>query len=874
MADTPFPLPRGRRETAVLNGNGGTVYGPFAEFGIFDPEDVKVWAKPAGAVSFLPVGGVVVTKAAATVYSTFTVTFPAPVPPTTKFVVRGHRTPKRDVSVLRGGSVSSQQLEAELSRIAATQQEQVRDAEYSWQSEPGKPGGYIRSGLRNHVAVFDADGNIDQEENFTVEGFQTDVIETQQNRERAEAADENAAFSALQALEAAKDVQGVGAVAANLNDILTAARIGGYVGQVFDLPLAFFQKTGLFGAYYNIRKLQYLFQDLAGTVPVTGPGQPVGVILDLSGHGMHLIAVDDASRGTLVELNGTFWILTTSGVTRYRSAASRTVRMPCYINAAVLRDEETGNGGFLGFAGDSNNRFQIVGRNAQNRAQAILRNAAHGQVAVSSEFEEGPLDAVMVIDTLATEGLIDIGVNNAQPRETLATSWTAASASAGAERYVLNINSLTGAAGNKILFGGGMIVEGNPGNDRDLLVDFWRRQCERPAATTDINILVISDSTGDAQYEWVFLFAQWLATQYPSHFVGYRLFNNYFEKKKQYSPEITVSNPAKQLGAIRIYNAAIAGSQPSQFMGDNFQPIIAGIPRPNVIIWNHGYNIQAKTAAQTSYAGQFMGPMDQVRLQWPGVPHMAIRQPPLRDNNNMAPVVAALDFVAGQYGDMLLADVHTDFINAGKPAAWYNPDGLHPSETGAPQWLPKIQAMWTANFPQLGAAPAFSAIKGTNLLSNGKFADLSGGVPAGWTKIGDGAIRADASHRFNDAPYSVRIANGAGAATGLRQIINAVPLRGLTVTLRVVIDIIAPGLTAGRLRLSSDGAGAPFAINFNGEKGGQGFRMMVASLTVPANATAITVDLLAAEAAGADGGTIALAEATLVAGNVPRAPLS
>jgi hypothetical protein len=39
-----------------------------------------------------------------------------------------------------------------------------------------------------------------------------------------------------------------------------------------------------------------LFQDAAGLIPVTGPGQPVGLMLDLSGNGSHFIQETSAHR--------------------------------------------------------------------------------------------------------------------------------------------------------------------------------------------------------------------------------------------------------------------------------------------------------------------------------------------------------------------------------------------------------------------------------------------------------------------------------------------------------------------------------------------------------------------------------------------------
>lgn len=54
-----------------------------------------------------------------------------------------------------------------------------------------------------------------------------------------------------------------------------------------DPIIRIFQLTGAQGAYYDISDRSTLFQDAAGTTPVTAVGQPVGLVLDKSGNGNH-----------------------------------------------------------------------------------------------------------------------------------------------------------------------------------------------------------------------------------------------------------------------------------------------------------------------------------------------------------------------------------------------------------------------------------------------------------------------------------------------------------------------------------------------------------------------------------------------------------
>ena len=77
------------------------------------------------------------------------------------------------------------------------------------------------------------------------------------------------------------------------------------------------------GAWYDPSDLSTMFQDAAGTIPVTAPGQPVGLIKDKSGRGNHasqttpgnrpIYQTDGSGRSFLV-FNGTSSFVTPSAV--------------------------------------------------------------------------------------------------------------------------------------------------------------------------------------------------------------------------------------------------------------------------------------------------------------------------------------------------------------------------------------------------------------------------------------------------------------------------------------------------------------------------------------------------------------------------------
>jgi len=64
-------------------------------------------------------------------------------------------------------------------------------------------------------------------------------------------------------------------------------------------PLTYFLYSGIDGAWFDPEDLSTMFQDAAGTTPVTALEQPVGLWLDKSGNGNHATQSITASRPTL-----------------------------------------------------------------------------------------------------------------------------------------------------------------------------------------------------------------------------------------------------------------------------------------------------------------------------------------------------------------------------------------------------------------------------------------------------------------------------------------------------------------------------------------------------------------------------------------------
>lgn len=386
--------------------------------------------------------------------------------------------------------------------------------------------------------------------------------------------------------------------------------------------------------------------------------------------------------------------------------------------------------------------------------------------------------------------------------------------------------------------------------------------------TSDVSLLVVGDSTGNETTEWVYLFAQWLGAQYPTHSVSYRLWN---DTSNVYDAAVAVST-GSGARTIRIWNASVAGTQPLYLMGAKLTPATGVTPAPKLVIWNHGKNL-VSAGADSLYRGGFLQGIEQVRLALPGVAHAAMRQSPNRDDTNMAPVVAQLDYLAQDYRDLELVDVYSKFIAAGKASSLYL-DNVHPSASGSQLFLQAMQESWSAALVQSTSAfPALISSIGTNLLTGiTKFSNpaYTGGLPSGWANTST-TLTADTTIKDAGATQSLKFVN-ATAGAAIYQQLSATALQGKTVTL-AARQYVPAGMSAttGRIAiLVNNGANTTVAIGSVGNQANDGWRwLMIAGVPIPTDAIYLRAYLYCDSAANA-GSTVYYDRAILVEGSVPR----
>lgn len=102
------------------------------------------------------------------------------------------------------------------------------------------------------------------------------------------------------------------------------------------------------GAWFDPEDMSTMYQDAAGTIPVTAIGQPVGKILDISGSGNHATQPITASRPTLVQIDG-LYALSFDGIDDYLNIPYLGLYAggACSIVAAIDSQNQTTNAALI-----------------------------------------------------------------------------------------------------------------------------------------------------------------------------------------------------------------------------------------------------------------------------------------------------------------------------------------------------------------------------------------------------------------------------------------------------------------------------------------------------------------------------------------------
>ena len=284
--------------------------------------------------------------------------------------------------------------------------------------------------------------------------------------------------------------------------------------------------------------------------------------------------------------------------------------------------------------------------------------------------------------------------------------------------------------------------------------------------TSDASILVIGDSTGDATTEWVYLFAQWLSSEYPTHSVDYY---GWDDATTNYLAPIQISTGTGSR-KITFWNASLSGSRPDSWMSDRYASAISG-KSADLVIWNHGHNVALSALNQTSEA-DYSPWVERVQIEYPFAGTIITAQNPNRDNEAYTPKALLLGNLKDARNGVSLLDVHSRFIADGKPVSYYS-DNVHPNATGEAVWADVLKTAWM-RAPAGDEEPPeiWTATTGENLLDNGDFSDFNLATPTRWTKGGTGTCTKSVTTVYGSAPYSVKLESNPSSVY-LNQVIAA-----------------------------------------------------------------------------------------------------
>lgn len=154
------------------------------------------------------------------------------------------------------------------------------------------------------------------------------------------------------------------------------------------------------GFAYDPNDLYTMFQDAAGTVPVTAAGQPVGLVLDKSGRGNHAYQTTSASRPLLqrnattgayyLAFDGTDDFLVTSSIN-----FTATDKISLFAGVRKLSDVAQSIIGLGSSPDTANGTFEILRGTAGTQFGTILRGTVTSGNYITNSIYAAPVSAVL-----------------------------------------------------------------------------------------------------------------------------------------------------------------------------------------------------------------------------------------------------------------------------------------------------------------------------------------------------------------------------------------------------------------------------------------------------------------------------------------------
>jgi hypothetical protein len=285
-------------------------------------------------------------------------------------------------------------------------------------------------------------------------------------------------------------------------------------------------------------------------------------------------------------------------------------------------------------------------------------------------------------------------------------------------------------------------------------------------------------------------------------------------------------------------------------MGSKFAAAIAAVSA-NAVIFCHGHNATEALGVE-AIEGQWIAALEMIQLAKPGVPIAVITQNPNRDDTNYGVKYARWQAIHGRKTGLALIDTNGRFLSASKPAGWYA-DNVHPSAAGQSAMLEVLSdALDAASSSPFVMPPAWLSVAGTNLLTNGDFADWTGANPAGWTAGGTPTVLKDTVIKDAGRAYSLKITNSTAQTQRLYQSLSnwqSYVGKTLTLAIRHRLDSAnaANAFACARAQVQLTGSVNKSTYPHTGPY--DAWIWSVLTFVVPSNATGITTSLYASTTA-------------------------
>lgn len=312
----------------------------------------------------------------------------------------------------------------------------------------------------------------------------------------------------------------------------------------------------------------------------------------------------------------------------------------------------------------------------------------------------------------------------------------------------------------------------------------------------DTIIHVVSDSLGDQVTETIYKMALDIAADRPGLGV---IYYGWRTDQGAYAAPVELQKGTGR--RLTLYNFAVGGSQPARLFGRDRTVALDPVDA-DIVIWQHGKNV----SSEQSPDGRMQSAYEMYRLTNTHAVHVAILEPPNRDNDRMQAMNQTIERLAAEYGDMVVIDSYSPWIAAGKPARAYV-DNLHPNAWGVDTLSrPAIRAQLASAQRPAQVTPARLSRQGPNILRNGAFTQFSADLPVGWTVAGrQVVIGRDTSEASPGRTSSLSLSQTAAGGC-IRQLFDSEQMQAIAghylwfaALMRIDVDA-AP--TAGLMQLS------------------------------------------------------------------------